>query len=103
MQAERDLGGFSFEGPWIDKSTIPSWTGVYVVMDSIPFARVLSVGQAQDIHQRLSDHDYASRLTQAAQDVPNYWLHRMQGSTEQLRMDVEQRVRQALDPLLGEQ
>jgi len=96
--------GYEFAGPFFIPDNLPEAEGIYVVFckPAVGNFSVVDVGQAEDVKERLTNHDREDCWRRSCRGTLYYAVHQMLFSTEDERRAVEMHIRSQTNPPCGE-
>ncbi|VAX07676.1 hypothetical protein MNBD_GAMMA26-1407 [hydrothermal vent metagenome] len=95
------IGNYNFEGPFTSVNQLKKQSGVYVVLGRNSSAErwnVLDVGESENVHDRVENHDRADcwkKQGYSSIAVAAYYCN------EQQRMRIEKELRKQFNPPCG--
>ncbi|NPV82771.1 MAG: GIY-YIG nuclease family protein [Candidatus Aminicenantes bacterium] len=93
--------GYDFEGPFYSSDKIPAYPGVYTVWCITDKGNyLLDVGQAENLHERIVNHDRKDCWKRNCYGQTAYYLAKEY--SEQARLNLEKRIREEHKPPCGE-
>ncbi|MBA7482702.1 hypothetical protein ES705_08687 [subsurface metagenome] len=93
---------YKFDGPHDSPNSLQPIAGVYVISCGDDMNEILDVGEAEDVRDRVSDHDRSDCWEHNCTGTIYYSVHYMPFSDENERRRVEQEIRRLTDPPCGE-
>ena len=94
-----NIDGYSFEGPFANTSDLRHNSGVYVILDGYNNKSVIDVGQANDIMDRVKNHDRKGCWNNQSSSI-RYAAYYTSSATEKDR--IENSIRDHTNPPCGE-
>lgn len=94
--------GYDFEGPYVSPGQVPEYAGVYIVSCYKAGNEVmLDVGKAENIRERLENHDRKHCWAKNSSGAIYYYVTNV--PDQLLRGWLERAIRQEYKPLCGEE
>lgn len=100
LSTQTQLGAHLFSGPHLNASSLPSFSGVYLITRLVNSQHeVIDVGESASIAQRIPNHDRMYQWNQVSGNAFHVWTLL---ADEVNRMMIEKAHRLAYNPVCGE-
>jgi len=99
-----EIGGYQFEGPYIDTNHLQDNSGVYVLLDKKSDGKyyVLDVGESSQVKTRIESHDRAKQWNKNCEGNLSVAVLYTPNKQQPGRKEIEQFLRDKYKPCCGD-